>query len=708
LNAIRANANNVIAVHCHQTAGLQTIDVGIDIMSAPAVIGNGDGLTANYFNGMNFETPKYSRKDATVNFDWANGSPDPSVNADQFSARWTGQIQAKYSETYTFYVTSDNGRRLWINNQLIIDKWVDDWGITYTGTIPLTAGQKYDIKLEYFENNGGAACKMEWSSASNAREVIPQSQLYSNALPTVALTSPANNATVTSPANLGLNVSSSDADGSVAKVDYYSGSTLIASTTSPFAYSWNNVANGTYSITAIATDNRGGVTVSAPVSVTVKSGTGNQSPTVSITSPSNNASFNAPATISVTASATDADGTISKVEFFNGTTSIGSVTQSPYTFTWSNVAAGTYSITAKATDNGGATTVSVPVTVTVKAIVVNQAPTVSITSPATNSTYNAPASISLTASATDADGTISKVEFFNGTTSIGSVTQSPYTFIWSNVAAGTYSITAKATDNAGATTVSASITVTVKAVVVNQAPTVSITSPLNNSSFNAPASISFTASASDQDGTISKVEFFNGTTSIGSATQSPYTISWNNVAAGTYSVTAKATDNGGATTVSVPVSVTVKSVVTDLCSSLPQYVENGGYVDGSKVKNAGSSYQCKPYPYTGWCNGAAWAYAPGTGSYWTDAWTLVGSCSPSSAAMAGTMAPFVPNPATDVITLSVNEPSKVTISTTTGMVVLTEPVPANGTINISSLPGGLYSVKIETSSTVITSTLSKN
>jgi hypothetical protein len=76
--------------------------------------------------------------------------------------------------------------------------------------------------------------------------------------------------------------------------------------------------------------------------------------------------------------------------------------------------------------------------------------------------------------------------------------------------------------------------------------------------------------------------------------------------------------------------------------------------------------------------------------------------------MAGTMAPFVPNPATDVITLSVNEPSKVTISTTTGMVVLSEPVPANGTINISSLPGGLYSVKIETSSTVITSTLSKN
>jgi hypothetical protein len=72
------------------------------------------------------------------------------------------------------------------------------------------------------------------------------------------------------------------------------------------------------------------------------------------------------------------------------------------------------------------------------------------------------------------------------------------------------------------------------------------------------------------------------------------------------------------------------------------------------------------------------------------------------------MAPFVPNPATDVITLSVNEPSKVTISTTTGTVVLTESVPANGTINISALPAGLYTIRMETPSTVLTSVLSKN
>ncbi|MBN2485785.1 MAG: T9SS type A sorting domain-containing protein [Bacteroidales bacterium] len=143
------------------------------------VNGNGDGLTGSYYNGMNFETPVATRKDANINFNWGTGSPMSGVNTDNYSVKWTGQIQPRYSGAYTFYITSDNGRRVWVNNQLIIDKWIDDWDITYTGTINLTAGQKYDIKVEYFENVGGANCKLEWSSAYQAREIVPQSQLYS-------------------------------------------------------------------------------------------------------------------------------------------------------------------------------------------------------------------------------------------------------------------------------------------------------------------------------------------------------------------------------------------------------------------------------------------------------------------------------------------------------------------------------------------------
>jgi flagellar hook assembly protein FlgD len=169
----------------------------------------------------------------------------------------------------------------------------------------------------------------------------------------------------------------------------------------------------------------------------------------------------------------------------------------------------------------------------------------------------------------------------------------------------------------------------------NLLPTVSMTSPTSGSSYNAPASVSITATASDADGSVSKVEFYNGSTLIGTSTSAPYSFTWSNVAAGTYSLTAKATDNANGTATTSSVSITVKTVVTNSCAGIPQFVENGGYVAGSKVQNAGNQYQCKPYPYSGWCNGAAWAYAPGTGSYWTDAWILVGSCS-SSAKMAST------------------------------------------------------------------------
>jgi len=240
----------------------------INVTVTGYVNGNGDGLTANYFNGMNFETPVLSRKDAAINFDWGNGAPDPSVNANQFSARWTGQIQPKYSETYTFYANTDNGRRLWINNQLIVDKWIDDWGIEYTGTIALNAGQKYEFRMEYFENNGGANAKLEWSSASQAREVIPTSQYYSNALPTVAISSPANNATFDEPANITLTANSNDADGTISKVDFFSSNTLLG-TASGNSFTWTNVPKGTYTITAIATDNRGAVTKSSPITITV-------------------------------------------------------------------------------------------------------------------------------------------------------------------------------------------------------------------------------------------------------------------------------------------------------------------------------------------------------------------------------------------------------------------------------------------------------
>ena len=139
----------------------------------------GDGLTAQYFNDKNLGAIALTRVDPTVNFDWQRGSPDPLVNNDGFSARWTGQVQAKYSEAYTFSTTSDDGVRLWVDGKPLIDDWIDHAPKSDTGTIVMVAGQKYSIKLEYYENMGGAVSKLAWSSDHQSQEVIPQSQLFS-------------------------------------------------------------------------------------------------------------------------------------------------------------------------------------------------------------------------------------------------------------------------------------------------------------------------------------------------------------------------------------------------------------------------------------------------------------------------------------------------------------------------------------------------
>ncbi len=258
---------------------------------------------------------------------------------------------------------------------------------------------------------------------------------------------------------------------------------------------------------------------------------------------------------------------------------------------------------------------------------INKLPTVSISAPSNGTNFTAPASFSINANATDSDGIITKVEFYNGPTLLGISYNAPYSFNWSNVSAGIYSITAKATDNVGGTNVSASVTLIITSIVIpNQLPNVWLTSPLNNTKANAPSNIIISADATDSDGSISRVEFYNGSLLLGSDNTAPYSYAWSNVAVGIYSITAKAIDDQGASKVSTTAVVTIIAVVTDACSSLSYYVENGSYIAGSKVKNENSRYECKPWPYSSWCNGAAWAYAPGSGIYWSDAWTLMGSC----------------------------------------------------------------------------------
>ena len=146
-------------------------------------IGLGDGLRGEYYDNKDFTNLKVTRVDATVNFAWGLSSPASSIGPDAFSVRWTGQVQARFSESYRFYTKTDDGVRLWVNGRLIVDKWVDQ-NTENSGTITLTAGQKYDIKMEYYENGAGATAQLSWSSPSQPKQIIPSSQLFSSSSPT--------------------------------------------------------------------------------------------------------------------------------------------------------------------------------------------------------------------------------------------------------------------------------------------------------------------------------------------------------------------------------------------------------------------------------------------------------------------------------------------------------------------------------------------
>jgi Bacterial Ig domain/Secretion system C-terminal sorting domain/Putative flagellar system-associated repeat len=187
----------------------------------------------------------------------------------------------------------------------------------------------------------------------------------------------------------------------------------------------------------------------------------NLNPTIAIISPVNGSSFTAPANITITTNALDVDGSISKVEFFNGSTKLDEKATAPFSFTWNNVAEGVYLITAVATDNFNAKTTSSAISVSVTNVTppVNKPPAVNIISPANGRTYTVPAIITITVNASDSDGTISKLTFFNGTIKIGEITSGPYLFSWTVVNPGTYTITVMATDNSNSSTISNSVEV---------------------------------------------------------------------------------------------------------------------------------------------------------------------------------------------------------------------------------------------------------
>ncbi len=283
----------------------------------------------------------------------------------------------------------------------------------------------------------------------------------------------------------------------------------------------------------------------------------NRPPSVVITGPTN-ATLSAPAAAIVPASAYDQDGLVTKVEFFRGETKLGESSAFPFSLALADLAPGQYEITAVATDHQGATNRS-----PVKTIVVtseNLPPLITLSGP-TNAALSAPAELLLTASADDPDGSVTKVEFFDGNAKLGEDVTPPYQLTLTNVATGTHEYLALATDNHGATNRSGKFVLNVTSE--NLLPTVSLESPTNGIVLTAPINLTLVARAEDADGKIAKIEFYRGTTKLGEDKTAPYSLVVTNPLVGSFVFSAVAIDNHGAQQRSSEVNVTVQRAASD-------------------------------------------------------------------------------------------------------------------------------------------------
>jgi hypothetical protein len=398
--------------------------------------------------------------------------------------------------------------------------------------------------------------------------------------PAVVMTAPAPGTIVPASSPLSLAATALAPDGTIGRVDFYAGAAMIGSASSaPYGFVWSSPIAGTQSLTAKAYDLNGRSGLSTPVSVTVSG----KVPLVSLTGPVAGAKLPAPATIGLTATASEIGGSIVRVDFYANGTLIATQKTAPYNATWANVAAGSYVLTAKATDNAGATQGSAAVTVTV---VNNVPPTAVLTAPSNGQTFFAGQPVPLAATASDSDGMVSKVEFLVDGLTVGALAAPPFTQPSTPLAAGSHTVQARATDNTGAVTTSASVTINVNQ---NTAPITAITAPTGNQAFAVGQAITITATASDPDGTVAKLEFLADGAVIGSLTASPFTKSWNGATVGAHLLTVRATDNVGAITLSTPVAITVNSGTLPVVALISPVVGDSFAAGGPFVLSAAAS-----------------------------------------------------------------------------------------------------------------------
>lgn len=546
-DAIRAHKNVTVpdASLGDLVAYLKTI--GSEEPSAPMHPGDGTGLTGNYFNNLDLSGPPVVSRVEVVDFPWGPVSPAPGIGVDNWSVRWSGMIEFPTTGTYRVEVQADDGVRLTINGQSIVNVWGGGAGtISYLSPpINMNAGDRVPIVLEHQDKAGDSTVKLRWKTpgATIYYLPVPSDRLYPNVnlTPTVALVAPGVASVGTA---VELSATASDADGEVARVDFYDGATLIATALSPpFTAAWTPDTTGTHTLTARATDSNGGTATSSAVLVQVSPP--NLPPTAMLLAPG---SATVGLQVQFDAVVGDSDGTVALVEFFVDETLIAWSSVGETSAYWTPPAVGKFALTVRATDNAGAVTTSEIVYVSVSPPP-NVPPTVTLLAPGSAVVG---AMVDLSATAADSDGTVVKVEFFDGASLIATSTSSPYAAVWIPATSGSHQLTARVTDDAGATTTSAPVAVSVGEA--NQPPTAMLLAP---STGIVGVQMTLEAVVGDSDGTVALIEFFEGSTLIGFSAIGVTTMYWTPAAAGSYTLNVRATDNLGLATTSAPVVVAV-------------------------------------------------------------------------------------------------------------------------------------------------------
>ena len=417
---------------------------------------------------------------------------------------------------------------------------------------------------------------------------------------------PTNGQHFVAPANVGLHALATGSN-VIRTMQYFSGNTSLGILTNtgnvlftnstqanPFFLSWSNVPAGNYPLTAVATDATGRAATSAPVTIIIT----NPVPLCYVFSPTNNSTLFGPTNLAIYARAIEIGGTVASVQFFANSLNLGNVPLSQQTvFTnitteplfpliWSNAPPGKYALKVVAMDTLGASTTSSVVNVTIVSNPPPVRPSVAIYSPTNGAKFVMPANVNIYASAVENNpGTVATVQFFANSLNLGVVSNSIpmtssntssgpfFSLTWSNVPAGNYYLKAVATDAAGLTSTSSLVNIS---VISNTLPPivpfiVSLTYPTNGQTFAAPTNITMRALVTDSNA-VTAVQFFAGTNSLGIASNLPLGapinatsgiplyLTWSNAPAGSYALTAVATDSAGNTSASSVVNIVVSNL----------------------------------------------------------------------------------------------------------------------------------------------------